>query len=431
MPLFRYTVVDKTGNTLNGVMSAGDESEVAQRLTAMGYALRAVVGAGAGPVTPPAAAGTQTSRPQTPADYVPPSLEPMIPMRTLASYLRQMASLIRSGLAPYQATSEILSRTRNRRLRSALENMLAQVQSGGHLAPVMTEYPRIFPTKVVGLIYCGELGGFLDTALDEAATHVEQEIVARFWPRLVAGFMRLNILAGLLIWPVTRLDVVLPRLAQLAKPTDTLSDSLHNATKALSEAFTEKSGVVALTVVAFLVATYAWPHVKRIPSVRCFLDALIIKLPLWGALHMSRSLFRFGKSLGHLYSAGVAPGPAWAAASSTCPNSVVANRLRSVGAALNTGGTFSAAVEAAGVFDMDTQAILVSGERSGDIPGALHKIAEYEDTLASMQHKKGRWLSTSLATSFYLALIGLFLILIARAYAVAIFKVPEAILGGP
>ncbi|MDO8684440.1 MAG: type II secretion system F family protein [Armatimonadota bacterium] len=428
MPMFRYSVVDKSGRTLNGVMSAKDEAELATSLMSKGYSLQSVVKLGPAPAV--AATSPTVQRPSAPVDGVPPSLEPRIPMRTLAVYLRQMAALIRSGLAPYQATTEILSRTRNRRLRLALMSMEEQVRAGGSLTPAMTAYPDVFPTKVVGLIYCGELGGFLDNALDEAATNMEEEASGRLWPRLTMGFLRLNVLFGILMFPMVRLDIILPEIARRAKPDDSLSDSLHNASGALSDVFMHGFSYTFSAFMIMLIATYAWPHIKRIPVVRRRLDLFIINLPIWGPLHKSRSLSAFGKSLARLYSAGISPGPAWAAASSVCPNSVIANQLRFAGANLESGGTVSMAVESAGVFDLETVGLLASGERAGDIPGMLQKMSQYQDSFASAQRTKGRGISTSAFITTCLILVGLFLILIVKGYVDAIFKIPDIIVGG-
>jgi type IV pilus assembly protein PilC len=426
MPLYRYTVEDSSGKTLNGVMQALDEADLSNRLTSMGYTLRAVAAAVAAPV-----ASSATNMPRTSAvGDVPPSLEPRIPLRSLATYLRQMASLIRSGLAPYQATGEILSRTSNRRLRRALEGMQAQTLSGGSLSPVMTAHPDIFPTKVVGLIYCGELGGYLDIALEEAATDIETEVRARHIPRLFAGFVRLNLIGLFLGLPLARLDLIFPKLALLAKPDEKLSTSLHNAMQAMTEVYMKGAVPAILATLVFLAATYAWPHIKRIPAVRSWMDGFVLRTPIWGPLQMSRSLSQFGKSLRKLYSAGISPGPAWIAASSTCGSSVVANRIRFAGAALNSGAPFSAAVDQAGVFDDDIKALLISGEQSGDIPGMLEKITQFEEELALAQHKKGRWLSTSLVTSLLIAMGGFILILITRSYFDGVFKGVDAMFGG-
>jgi len=426
MPFFRYTVKDNSGKTLNGTMSARDEAEVSQRLKAAGYTVLAV--AGAAPAAP--STGQITARAAAPSDHIPPSIEPRIPMRTLAAYLRQMAALVRAGLTPYNATQDILSRTRNRRLRRALESMEAQVRQGGHLAPAMAAYPDVFPRKTVGLIYCGELGGFLDKALDEAATDLEQEAASRMLPRLASGFFRLNIICGILLWPLLRLDIILVKLAKLAKPNDTISDSLRNAGHVLTQVVVESAWFILVALVLFLAATYTWPHIKRIPAVRSWLDAFILRFPLWGQLHESRSLSRFAKSLGQLYEAGISPAAAWAAASDSCPNSLVANRLKSAAAGFNRGETFSAALDSARVFDDESRGLLLAGERAGDMPEMLRRIAENKENSAAALQKRGRMTSSSVALISFMLLVGFFLIVMVYAYGKAVFKVPEAILGG-
>jgi type IV pilus assembly protein PilC len=266
-----------------------------RRLVSMGYTVVSVINTASAVVS----VRSTAAQPVVQVDGVPPSLEPRIPIRLLATYLRQMASLIRSGLTPYQATAEIKSRTHNRRLRHALEDMEAQVQAGGHLAPVLTAHPDVFPTKVVGLIYCGELGGYMDRALDEAATDIEQEASARLLPRLVYGFVRLNVVLTILMIPVSKLG---------AWMTQMMNPNAGNSLGLLGKIYMQAFWHTVLPMLAiYVVACYSWPHIKRVPAVRAWLDSVIVKTPIWGNLHASRALGRFGKSLAQLYSAGIAP----------------------------------------------------------------------------------------------------------------------------
>jgi len=160
------------------------------------------------------------------------------------------------------------------------------------------------------------------------------------------------------------------------------------------------------------------------------LDFVILKSPLWGKLHMSRALSRFGKSLAQLYAAGLPPGPAWNAASSACPNSVVANKLRAVGSALNSGGTLSSALENSRVFDAESVGLLISGEQAGDIPGTLRKLAEYNDAFASARHRAGRWISISMAINAFLILSGVLFLTFWWGYGKILMKLIEDSLGG-
>ena len=419
MPIFRYTAVDKTGKTLNGAMNAKDETELAQRLTAMGYIVRSVVGGGAAPSPQRGSIPRVTA----PSGEIPPSVEPKISMRTLATCLRQIAAMIRSGMTAYQATHELTSRTRDRRLKRALETMTTQIQAGGGLSLAMAQYPELFPSHLVGLIYCGELGGFLESALDEAATYVEQETNARFWPRFAFGMMRLSIISAFMTLPTVRSEIWMNKLLEIEGTSARL--------QYLWGFFLD--GLIHFTIPAtilFLIATYAWPHIKRVPSVRSNMDFIILKVPLWGKMNMSRSLARFGKSLARLYSSGVSPGPAWMAAGASCMNSVVAGQLRSVAQGVGGGATLSSALERSKVFDDETVALLVTGEVAGDIPGVLGKVAEYNESLASSRQKMGRWISASLWINAFLIMGGVLMIMFFAGYAKVLQKLLDQASGG-
>ena len=440
MPLFRYTVEDKSGKTLNGVMQAFDEADLARRLTSMGYALRAVAPAGsvstaAAPVAPsaghpplaspavPVSSGTPVSA--VDVQNIPPSLEPSISMRTLSSYLRQMATLIRSGMAPYDATTFILPRIRNRRLRRALQDMAAQVRSGGSLSPAMAAYPAVFPTKIVGLIYCGELGGFLDNALDEAATAVEEETKARLFTRLGYGVCRFFVVVAAYTYPAVRSDIWMKHLLNMTQ------GDKDAGLRYIQHFFL--SGLLRISlpvIVAFFALTYIWPHVKRISSLRTFLDGVLIRTPLWGALTRSRSLARFGKSLAQLYAAGVSPGQAWVAASYSCPNTVLANKLHRVGRDLNRGQTFAETMAGSRVFDYDMQGLIIAGEQSGDLPGVLQKLSDFNQGRAKAQHYAGRWVSIGCMINIFVVLGGALTIVFFWGYGKILRDLLDQAFGG-
>jgi type II secretory pathway component PulF len=182
--------------------------------------------------------------------------------------------------------------------------------------------------------------------------------------------------------------------------------------------------------VAFLAATYIWPHIKRIVSVRSALDMIILKAPVWGSLHKSRALARFGKSLAQLYSAGISPGPAWIAASYSCPNSIVANGLHKLGRNLDSGATFAATMASSGVFDHDTEGLILAGEQAGDLPGVLQKVEDFNEGLAAAQHRKGRWISMSLGINALIIMTGILAIMFAAGYAKVVSGVGDWVNGG-
>ena len=63
---------------------------------------------------------------------------------------------------------------KNPRMRTVLDKIRGEVESGGALHEALAEYPVQFDELYVNLVKAGESAGVLDTILDSIATHKER-----------------------------------------------------------------------------------------------------------------------------------------------------------------------------------------------------------------------------------------------------------------
>ena len=182
MTFYRYEALDRNGSPVSGVLSGADQQAVVQRLSSMGFSVQRICPA------PGQRADNTPSAAVQPAQYdLPVSLPSSVPLRSMAAFLRRMATSIRAGIGVGQMVSDLAGTASTGKLRRAARDLSDRMTLGARLGEAMYAQPRIFPAHVAGLVLAGEIGGFLDIALDEAASGAEQE----FKDRLVGWFIRL------------------------------------------------------------------------------------------------------------------------------------------------------------------------------------------------------------------------------------------------
>lgn len=425
MALFRYEAVDKTGKVVRGVMNAADEQEVVRNLSARGYAPRGVHSASSSAPTPAPAvtssgayAGAQvaaTARPVGPASLV--SVKSVVPASRLAIFFRQLATMVRAGMPLTQAFTEASQHVRSRQLAKVIPDIQSALNAGRTLSSAMAAYPHLFPVHAVAVVWCGELAGKLEAALDDVASDFELEASETRYGRIGWGLTKITLVVLILAIPLFNMGTLLAPIIN-----ETAVDSREFVSQYVSEVLSTVLKIGLPIVLALMGSWIAWGYVKRVQSVRRVLDGIVLRMPPWGNLHRWRSLARFLKWMELAYSAGVNPSTAWDAASLTPRNSEIAERLRASreSASMHVGVGEMARIS--GALPEDEVALIAGAEKSGDAPATLARLAEVYADKAASQKTVGRTLSFSLLIACQLAVGGLVMIVMASTYARALYK---------
>lgn len=437
MGLFRYEAIDKAGKVVHGAMNARDEQQVAQRLAQMGYAARAIHGGAqtatrrqaaqpAAPAQPRSSGGIASV---TVASGVPVSIKSSVPGPALARFFRHLATLVRSGMPINRALVEMSAVTGNQRLRSVLPRMQEATQGGRNLSGLMAEYPTVFPVYAIASVWAGELSGRLETALDEVATDLEQEVSETRFGRIGWFLTKISIISLVFAFPAANLvNLLIPVLQKTLDATHEISRSevlrmlLDNYMRTM---FWKSVWMSVAVVLAWIV----WGYMKRVPTVRRLLDGALLCVPIWGKLHRYRALARFFHVLDELCSAGISPAPAWDAASMVPRNSAIAERLKLARANMSSGAMLSEMLAASGMIDHEDVALASSGEKAGQVPDVMAHLAASYQLRADAQRTAGRAAGVFVLTMFSIVFTGYVLIRVVSTYVELPFKAAEMIMG--
>jgi type IV pilus assembly protein PilC len=121
-------------------------------------------------------------------------------------------------------------------------------------------------------------------------------------------------------------------------------------------------------------------YYKRNEKFRFRADSFVLKLPYLGDLQKKSAVGRFARTFGALCAGGVPIAPALEITAATANNSVIEKGLFATLDAIRSGQTIAAPLRQTGVFPPMVVQMIAAGEKSGNLPDMLIRIADYYDT---------------------------------------------------
>ena len=162
---YAYKGRDTAGKVIKGKLDASSEAGVASRLAAMGLSPISIV---------PSAAGTGLGR-----EITIPGFSKGVGLKDLAIMSRQMATMIGSGLSLLRALNILAEQTESAPLAKLLVQVRDDVETGTSISDALGKHSESFPPIMVNMVRAGEIGGFLDGALESIAANFEKEVKLR------------------------------------------------------------------------------------------------------------------------------------------------------------------------------------------------------------------------------------------------------------
>jgi len=260
-------------------------------------------------------------------------------------------------------------------LRGAPANVARQDEAGSTLADALRRHPRTFDDLFTNLVQVGETGGILDTVLQRLSQYIEKAAAlkrkvkaAMIYPATIIGVAFLVV--------IFMLTFVIPTFAAMFKG---LGAELPLPTQIVLWLSDFVRGYILLIIAAIAGAVYMLRRYYKTENGKSAIDALLLKLPIFGTLIRKVAVARFTRTFGTLVSSGVPILEGLRITARTAGNKVVEKAVMQCRAAVTAGKTLAEPLKASGVFPpMVTQMISV-GEQTGALDAMLGKIADFYD----------------------------------------------------
>ncbi|MEM7018383.1 MAG: type II secretion system inner membrane protein GspF [Pseudomonadota bacterium] len=368
MAAYEYAALDARGRTKRGVMEGDTPRQVRQQLR--DQALTPLE------VNEVASRQTSPSQRKTRGGHA--------SVTDLALMTRQLATLIRAGLAVEECLRAVAEQTEKARMQSMLMAVRARILEGHSLAEGLALYPAAFSELYRATVAAGEQAGRLEIVLERLADYMENRqqvrqktLLALFYPMILTGVALLVVVA--------LLTYVVPQVVQVFANTNQELPWLTKNLIMVSE-FLQTWGIWLFLVL--VAAALVFQYLLRYESVLTGFHRVLLNLPLISKLERGSNVARFTRTLSILSASGVPLLDALNIASEVTVNRPMRRAVEAAAKSVREGSSLNNALKQSGLFPPMTLYLIASGETSGNLEEMLERAAinqEQElDTLTSV-----------------------------------------------
>lgn len=368
MAMFQYVARAHDGRSVSGSIEANDQNGVAQMLREKGLIPTSIkAGAGGGAAATAKAKKRKGRGGRTSLD-------------DLVILSNQMAVMIRAGLPLIEVLDILREQTERNSLAAVVGQIQHDVEAGESLTEAMVKHANIFNTFYLSMIRAGEASGMLDSILEQVAVYLERTAALRRKIKMAVMYpTTVTIIAtGITIFLMVK---VVPVFKDIFKD---LGGNLPLPTKItiyISEFLQARWWLLILVVLGVYV--FLWQYGKTKQG-RYNIDALTLKLPIFGSLFLKSAVANFTRTLGTLIRAGVNILYALDICSKTAGNAVIEAAVLKTKVSIQSGESLSKPLTEARVFPPMVTRMIDVGEKTGALESMLNKIADfYEDQVTT------------------------------------------------
>jgi general secretion pathway protein F len=289
----------------------------------------------------------------------------------LALLTRQLATLLGAGLTIEQALNALIDQSERDAERQLLAAVRGDVLAGQALARALGRHPAAFPEVYVTLVDAGERSGRLADVLARLADYTEEReqlrakvALAFIYPALVT-IVAVTVVTGLLLY-------VVPQVVQVFQNANQQLPFLTRALIGLSGFLRIYGGFV---VIALVVAFGAGRAALGVPRLRARWHALVLRLPIVGALARGLNTARLAATLAILVGSRVPLLASLRAGVGVVSNLPMKHALEEAAARVQEGASLSRSLGASRLFPPLMVHMIASGESSGRLAEMLERTA--------------------------------------------------------
>jgi type IV pilus assembly protein PilC len=297
-----------------------------------------------------------------------------IKTKELAIFTRQLATMMKAGVPLLQAFDIVGRGNPNPSVTRLLNDIRSDVETGSSLSAAFRKFPMYFDNLYCNLVEAGESAGILDQLLDRLAVYMEKteaiksKIKSALMYPISVVVVAFVVVAVIMIFVIPAFKEVFSSFgADLPAPTLMVI--------AMSEFFVKYwwliFGGIGGGLYFFM---QAW---KRNEKMQQFMDRIMLKLPVFGALIYKSVIARWTRTLSTMFAAGVPLVEALDSVGGAAGNSVFAKATEKIQQEVSTGTSLTTAMTNAKLFPSMVLQMCSIGEESGSIDHMLGKAADF------------------------------------------------------
>ena len=370
MPIFTATYTTRAGQTRQLQLQAADAASAKRDLRRRG-------------IVP---TGLQTGELKTqPSPQAKPSgnllssdlsalLEAKPGIRDKALFANKLAALVDAGVPIVRSLDLVAGQQRMPLFKRALTAVSQEVSQGGNLGGAMRRWPKVFDQLTIAMVEAGETGGVLDETLRRLAKLLEGNAKLQNQIKGAMGYPVAVLVIAVLVFLGMTIFLI-PTFAgifeDLGAELPLFTQLMVDLSKLLRSSFSVLLGG------GILVGAWLFSRYYATPVGRRKVDALLLKLPLFGDLLQKTATAQFCRTFSSLTRAGVPILLSLEIVQETAGNSVIGDAIVDSRRDVQEGIPLSVALSRKQVFPDLALSMLAIGEETGQMDAMLSKVADF------------------------------------------------------
>ena len=297
-----------------------------------------------------------------------------ISARDIAIFSRQIATMMKSGVPLVQSLEIIGNGQKNPRMKQLVDDLRVDIEGGSSIYEAMCKHPVQFDELYRNLVRAGEAAGVLETVLDTIANYKENiETLkgkikkALFYPAMVIA-VAILVSSIMLIYVVPQFEDV---FKNFGADLPAFTQIIVNLSRVMVQYWWAAVLVVVGSIVAFVFAY------KRSPPFQHFLDRMVLKIPVIGAIMHNSAIARFSRTLAVTFKAGVPLVEALESVAGATGNTVYEKAVWRIRDDVSVGYSVNMAMKQVNLFPHMVVQMAAIGEEAGALDAMLFKVADF------------------------------------------------------
>jgi len=360
MAIFNYRARDKTGQEILGNIDAPEEAFVIKNLRQSGYFIVSI---------------ERESQFRLEMEALLTKITGRIRSQEVLFFVRQLSTLLKSGIPLSSAILSIKEQTKNKTMREILEKISKDIEAGVSLSDSLSKCPQVFSEYFVSMIRVGETGGILESVLDRLTQLLTQELEIRSRIKSAMSYPIVLVIVAVVIVTFI-LATVIPKFVTIFETYEAKLPLTTTILLAVSWLIRSFWYIPLLSLIVLLV--WLKKYLKSEKG-RYNFDTFLFKIPLFGQLYLKIIIAQFARTIGSLLKSGVPLLEALRVTEKTVSNMTVRRIIQDISASISKGESLSEPFKRAGLFPVMVIQMVSVGEKTGKLEQMLFDVANFYD----------------------------------------------------
>ncbi len=313
------------------------------------------------------------------------TLNRVVSERDLIFYVKQLASLLKSGVKLNEACEILATQQTNKNVRRIMYGIYYEVNGGQSLSEAMKEYPREFPKLLISMVKVGEATGDLYEVLTETGDYFEQQyrLKSQIKSTLMLPVVYLVVAIGVAIFLMVG---VLPQFEDMY---DSLGGDLPGVTVFFMNIGTFMRSNILFIIMGLIGAVLGFILLKkRSYKLRYALSVIAIKMPIFGDLVKMNNLSRIAATVAQMLNNSVPLQDTLKTTYETIDNNVYRELLVQAQKNVNGGDLMSLAFEHHYASEIVFTRMMSVGEKTGELAKMMQSLSDFYEEDSDLKIEK-------------------------------------------